>query len=166
MTEIEVTKVILASRPGPDKAPKEDNFAVKTSKINFLENESQVLVKSLYLSVDPALRCRMNEDTGVTYLTPWQLNEVIEGLGGIGVIEKMPKNTEINFKVGDIVTSKSMQWPWQTHFLANPDDLELVPKNMKDNLPVVFSCLGLIGLTVLLGIRKKGGLQSCKPQEG
>ena len=28
----------------------------------------------------------MNEDTGVHYLTPWQINETIEGLGGIGEI--------------------------------------------------------------------------------
>ena len=28
----------------------------------------------------------MNEDTGVHYLTPWKINETIEGLGGIGEI--------------------------------------------------------------------------------
>ena len=32
----------------------------------------------------------MNEETGVHYLTPWKINETIEGLGGIGeVIEIM-----------------------------------------------------------------------------
>ena len=31
----------------------------------------------------------MNETTGVDYLLPWQLNEPIEGLGGIGVIEEV-----------------------------------------------------------------------------
>ena len=31
----------------------------------------------------------MNESTGVDYLSPWQLNETIEGLGGIGVIEQV-----------------------------------------------------------------------------
>ena len=28
----------------------------------------------------------MNENTGVDYLTAWQLNETIEGLGGIGKV--------------------------------------------------------------------------------
>ena len=29
---------------------------------------------------------------------------------------------------GDIVTSKSLKWPWQTHFIADPNDLEKVPQ--------------------------------------
>ena len=33
-----------------------------------------------------------------------------------------------------------------------------------DHLPLIFSCLGLIGLTVLLGIREKGGLKSLKKE--
>ena len=60
---------------------------------------------------------------------------------------------------GDIVTSKSLKWPWQTHFIADPNDLEKVPQEMHNDLPKLFSCIGLIGLTVLLGIRKKGGLK-------
>ena len=62
-------------------------------------------------------------------------------------------------KIGDIVTSKSMKWPWQTHFIADPNDLEKVPQEMHNDLPKLASCIGLIGLTVLLGIRKKGGLK-------
>ena len=65
--------------------------------------------------------------------------------------------------IGDIVMSKSLNWPWQTHFLANPNDLEKVPEACLSNLPITFSCLGLIGLTVLLGIRQKGGLQNFTP---
>ena len=64
--------------------------------------------------------------------------------------------------VGDIVMDKSLNWPWQTHFLVNPDNLEKVPEACLDHLPLIFSCLGLIGLTVLLGIREKGGLKSLK----
>ena len=62
-------------------------------------------------------------------------------------------------EIGDIVTSKSMKWPWQTHFIADPNDLEKVPQEMHNDLPKLASCIGLIGLTVLLGIRKKGGLK-------
>ncbi len=29
----------------------------------------------------------MNEDTGVHYMKSWQINEQIEGLGGIGQVE-------------------------------------------------------------------------------
>ena len=64
-----------------------------------------------------------------------------------------------DLEIGDIVTSKSLKWPWQTHFTADPNDLEKVPQEMHNDLPKLFSCIGLIGLTVLLGIRKKGGLK-------
>ena len=106
----------------------------------------------------------MNEETGVEYLKPWQINEVIYGLGGIGIIEKIPEKYSQSPKlaVGDIVMDKSLNWPWQTHFLVNPDNLEKVPEACLDHLPLIFSCLGLIGLTVLLGIREKGGLNSLK----
>ena len=78
----------------------------------------------------------MNEETGVEYLKPWQVNEVIYGLGGIGIIEKIPeKYTQSpRLAVGDIVMDKSLNWPWQTYFLVNPDNLEKVPE----------ACLGQI----------------------
>ena len=41
-------------------------------------------------------RCRMNEETGVEYLTPWQVNNVIEGLGGLGVVERLPLPSKSN----------------------------------------------------------------------
>ena len=68
-------------------------------------------------------------------------------------------DVKCGLEIGDIVTSKSMKWPWQTHFIADPNDLEKVPQEMHNDLPKLASCIGLIGLTVLLGIRKKGGLK-------
>ena len=46
---------------------------------------------------------------------------------------------------GDIVTCKSLKWPWQTHFIADSNDLEKVPLEMHNDLPKFFSCIGLIG---------------------
>ena len=31
----------------------------------------------------------MNEDTGVEYLTPWNINGTIDGLGGVGKITEI-----------------------------------------------------------------------------
>ena len=64
------------------------------------------------------------------------------------------------------MTSKSLKWPWQTFFKADPEDLEEVPEGLETSLPKVFSCLGLIGLTVLLGIKHRAGLKTLKPQPG
>ena len=55
---MEVTQVYLKSRPGPNNAPSETNFGVRKALI---EPDHQtytpwILIKTLYLSVDPALR--------------------------------------------------------------------------------------------------------------
>ena len=59
-----VTKVVLASRPGNDKPPNYSNFEVKheVKEFSFSENENQVLVKTLFLSVDPASRLESIQD--------------------------------------------------------------------------------------------------------
>ena len=68
----------------------------------------------MYLSVDPAQRCQMNESTGVEYLVPWQIDGVIAGLGSGVVVEsnnaKFKKGTKYLY-TGSI---KSLQ-----HFLKN-----------------------------------------------
>ena len=157
---MEVTQIYLKSRPGPNSPPIESNFAVRQGhiQVDHQAGSPWVLVKTLYLSVDPALRCRMNESTGVHYLTPWLLNETIEGLGGVG--EVIETHATSDFQVGDIVVSKSLKWLWQSRVLVDPEELDKVPQDLCQNIPVVFSCLGLIGLTVLLGIQKKGGLKT------
>ena len=159
---MEVTQIYLKSRPGRNSPPQESNFAVRQGRIDIDRQGRQpwVLVKTLYLSVDPALRCRMNESTGVDYLTPWPLNETIEGLGGVGKV--IETHATSNFQVGDIVVSKSLKWLWQNFVLVDPEELDKVPQELCKNIPVIFSCLGLIGLTVLLGIQKKGGLKETK----
>ena len=53
---MKLTKIILASRPGPDSAPNYSNFEVKHEDTEFSSSENQILVKTMFLSVDPALR--------------------------------------------------------------------------------------------------------------
>ena len=59
----------------------------------------KVIVKTLYLSVDPAQRCQMNVDTGVAYMLPWQIDDVITGLGSCTVVES--RNSK--FKKGKMI---------------------------------------------------------------
>ena len=106
----------------------------------------------------------MNEETGVHYLTPWNIGETIEGLGGAGEVIEVHQTQD--FKVGDIVINRSLKWLWQSHVVVDPNDLDKVPKHLCNNIPTIFSCLGLIGLTVLLGIQKKGGLKKIETKEG
>ena len=100
--------VFLYSRPGTNSPPSESNFGVKTIEPRRCEDNS-VLAKTLFLSVDPYMRCRLNEDSGVNYLTSWKIGETVPG-GGVGLVLES-KSSE--FKEGDIV--QCFHWPWQTN---------------------------------------------------
>uniref|UniRef100_A0ABI8A7Y3 Prostaglandin reductase 2 n=1 Tax=Felis catus TaxID=9685 RepID=A0ABI8A7Y3_FELCA len=72
-----IQRVVLNSRPGKNGNPVAENFRIEEVNLPDNINEGQVQVRTLYLSVDPYMRCRMNEDTGSDYITPWQLSQVV-----------------------------------------------------------------------------------------
>ena len=116
--------IVLQSRPGVDKEPTESNFALETREVSPC-NEGEILVKTLYLSVDPYMRCRMNEDTGSTYLSPWSLGEPPTG-GGVG---KIVQSRSKKFQEGDILYS--FIWSWQEFVVFSGED----PMLNKVNVP-------------------------------
>ncbi|XP_055144830.1 prostaglandin reductase 2 isoform X3 [Symphalangus syndactylus] len=146
-----VQRVVLNSRPGKNGNPVAENFRMEEVYLPDDINEGQVQVKTLYLSVDPYMRCRMNEDTGTDYITPWQLSQVVDG-GGIGIIEES-KHT--NLTKGDFVTS--FYWPWQTKVILDGNSLEKVDPQLVDgHLSYFLGAIGMPGLTSLIGIQEKG----------
>ncbi|XP_030659684.1 prostaglandin reductase 2 isoform X2 [Nomascus leucogenys] len=146
-----VQRVVLNSRPGKNGNPVAENFRMEEVYLPDNINEGQVQVKTLYLSVDPYMRCRMNEDTGTDYITPWQLSQVVDG-GGIGIIEES-KHT--NLTKGDFVTS--FYWPWQTKVILDGNSLEKVDPQLVDgHLSYFLGAIGMPGLTSLIGIQEKG----------
>ncbi|XP_007459850.1 PREDICTED: prostaglandin reductase 2 [Lipotes vexillifer] len=146
-----VQRVVLNSRPGKNGNPVAENFRVEEINLPDNINEGQVQVRTLYLSVDPYMRCRMNEDTGSDYISPWQLSQVVDG-GGIGIIEES-KHT--NFTKGDFVTS--FYWPWQTKVILDGNILEKVDPQLVDgHLSYFLGAIGMPGLTSLIGIQEKG----------
>ena len=117
--------VVLKNRPGVESQPNDSNFALEKREVQPC-NEGEILVKTLYLSVDPYMRCRMNEETGSSYLTPWPLGDPPTG-GGVGqVIQSKSKN----FKEGDIV--ESFLWPWQELVVFSGDNPRLVKVKCAD----------------------------------
>ncbi|KAL5009238.1 hypothetical protein ScPMuIL_014819 [Solemya velum] len=150
-------RTILQSKPGVNKEPVEENFKYEECSYPDAELKTgEILVKTLYLSVDPAMRCRMNDDTGVQYMTAWKIGETIQGLGGVGVIIN---SQHPDFKGGDIVES-SFNWPWILYYTRSQDcnqEIRKVEKNIiGENLSLPLTLLGLIGLTSYLGIKEKG----------
>ncbi|KAM9203030.1 prostaglandin reductase 2 isoform 2-T2 [Dugong dugon] len=146
-----VQRMVLNSRPGKNGNPVAGNFRLEEVSLPDNIAEGQVQVRTLYLSVDPYMRCRMNEDTGSDYLTPWQLSQVVDG-GGVGIIEES-KHTDLT--KGDFVTS--FYWPWQTKVILDGNILEKVDPQLVDgHLSYFLGAIGMPGLTSLFGIQEKG----------
>ena len=67
-------EIRLASRP--QGLPTADNFSL--AQVDLAPpQEGQVLVRNLYMSVDPYMRGRMN--SGKSYVPPFELGKPIEG---------------------------------------------------------------------------------------
>ena len=67
-------KIILRSRP--EKEPLKENFQIIEEDLNKVE-PAQVQLKSIYLSLDPYMRGRMN--AGRSYAKPIELGMTMEG---------------------------------------------------------------------------------------
>ena len=107
---IERKSVNLVSRPnGP---PTLENFELVTSSLDEIK-DGQVLLKTIYLSLDPYMRGRMNADK--SYADPVPVGGVMEGECVAEVIDS--KN--LNYKVGDIVAARI---GWVTHAICDGTD--------------------------------------------
>lgn len=106
--------------------------------------DSEVLVRTVYLSLDPTNRTWMNDSEG--YLPPVALGEVMRGLT-LGVVEDSRSD---RFKVGDVVTPLSGGWS----DYAVVADSGLRPVHRFPGLPLTanLSVLGMTGLTAYFGV--------------
>jgi NADPH-dependent curcumin reductase CurA len=89
-------QVRLAQRPSG--LPNRDNWSFTTEPVAD-PGEGGIVVKTLSLSLDPAMRGWMNE--GKSYIPPVGIGEVMRA-GGIG---RVIASTSPQFRVGDIVSS-------------------------------------------------------------
>lgn len=130
--------------------PTQQNFEFKDIPVVHAQ-EGQVVVRTLYLSVDPYMRGRMSD--AKSYIPPYQLNEVIAG----GLVGEIVESQSDLFKVGDKIIG---MLGWQ---LYNTVDAAAVTKIDDSIAPVsaYLSVLGLTGLTAYFGLLDIG-----QPKEG
>ncbi len=140
MKDVISREIRLASRPSG--IPTAANFSHTQTKLKPLPDR-QVLVRNLFMSVDPYLRGRMNDRK--SYLPPFALGKALEG-GAVGeVIESRAKE----LKVGDAVTSN---FGWREYFIASPEDLHRVSREVQP-LSVYLGVLGMTGMTAWAGLK-------------
>jgi hypothetical protein len=132
-------EIRLASRPSG--VPTAANFSRAQTELKSLQDQ-QVLVRNLFMSVDPYMRGRMNDRK--SYVPPFEIGKVLEG-GAVGeVIESHSKE----FKMGDVVVSN---FGWREYFIASPKDLHPVSRAVQP-LSVYLGALGMTGMTAWAGL--------------
>src|SRR5262249_28569447 len=114
--------------------------------------ENQVLVKHLYLSLDPANRGWVRE--GGSYMAEIPLGAVMPG-GIIGVVEE---SRHPNFNIGDHVQGFQ---GWQEYSVSEGSTLNKLPNNPALPLTAYLGLFGPIGLTAYFGL-----LDITNPQPG
>jgi NADPH-dependent curcumin reductase CurA len=137
----------LAARPVG--LPKDSDWQRTSEPVRDLA-DGEILVKVLYLSLDPAMRGWMNE--GKSYIPPVGIGEVMRA-GGIGrvVASKSPK-----FAVGDFVSGSTGV---QEYWTGAADDktaafYKVDPKAAP--LPKYLNALGMPGMTAYFGLLEVG----------
>ena len=146
MTVIKSREIHLANRPVG--LPKKDDFLLKEVEINDPANE-EVLVKNLWMSVDPYMRGRMIDRK--SYVPPFQINEALDGRA-IGVVEK---SNSKNFKEGEFVISN---YGWREYFICNEKQLNSVNPDYGP-IQAYLGALGMPGLTAYAGLLEVGKLK-------
>jgi hypothetical protein len=114
--------------------------------------DGEVLVKNLYMSVDPYMRGRMRADA--VYAQAYGLNEVMYG----GAVGEVIESADSSLQAGDIVLNGAA---WQDKFVAPANTLGKLEPFDRDQLSLYMGTLGMPGLTSYVGLFKFG-----EPKEG
>ena len=139
MSRLTSREIRLASRPSG--LPTAANFTLAWTDAEPLKDR-EVLVRNLFMSVDPYMRGRMNDRK--SYVPPFELGKPLNG-GAVGdVIESRAPE----FKPGDVVTSN---FGWREYFVASPKDLHRVSREIQP-LSVYLGALGMTGMTAWAGL--------------
>ncbi|WP_377891619.1 NADP-dependent oxidoreductase [Alkalihalobacillus sp. R86527] len=141
-------QIQLAKRP--EGMPSDEHFNFVETAIPSPEN-GEVLLKTLYLSVDPYMRGRMTD--AKSYVAPFQLDEAING----GVIAEVIQSKSESFKEGDVVIG---HLGWQEYSVAAEDNVRKVDPEAAP-VSTHLGVLGMPGLTAYFGLLDIG-----QPQEG
>jgi NADPH-dependent curcumin reductase CurA len=123
-------RIALASRP--DGRPAPANFRLERGAIP-TPSDGEVLLKILYLSLDPYMRGRMS--AAKSYAAPTEIGAVMEG----GTVAEVLESRHPNFAAGDIVLSHS---GWQSHALAKGEQL----RKLDPAAAPVTTALGVLGM--------------------
>jgi NADPH-dependent curcumin reductase CurA len=141
-------RIVLASRPVG--APTQDNFRLENATVPSIQ-DGEVLLRSIYLSLDPYMRGRMND--AKSYAEPVAIDDVMVG----ATVCQVEQSQHVDYQVGEWVLAYT---GWQDYGVSNGEGL--VKLGMAPSHPsFALGIMGMPGFTAYMGLLDIG-----QPKEG
>jgi NADPH-dependent curcumin reductase CurA len=141
-------QILLVSRPHGEPVP--ENFRLEETPMP-KPGEGQMLLRSIYLSLDPYMRGRMSD--AKSYAAPVEIGQVMEGRAVAEVMESnLPK-----YRPGDVVFAGM---GWQEFVLSDGKGVRKIDPALRP-LSYALGVLGMPGMTAYTGLLNIG-----QPKEG
>lgn len=144
----DTTRILLASRPQGEVSAA--NFRLDRVPLP-APADGQILVRVIYLSLDPYMRPRMTEMN--SYVPPFELDKPLTG----GAIGEVIESRNPKYAKGDVVMG---MLGWETHSLSDGRGLRKIDPKAAP-LPYHLGVLGMPGYTAYHGMLRIG-----QPKEG
>ncbi|MFA0109297.1 NADP-dependent oxidoreductase [Vibrio breoganii] len=132
-------QLVLASRPVG--APTSGNFRLNTADLPIIK-EGEVLLRSVYLSLDPYMRGRMSD--AKSYADPVAIGEVMVG----GTVCQVTESKNSDFAVGEWVLAYT---GWQDYGVSNGEGLIKLGMN-PEHPSYALGVMGMPGFTAYMGL--------------
>lgn len=142
------TRIVLASRPVG--APTQNDFRLETV-VKPTPQEGEMLLRSVYLSLDPYMRGRMS--AAKSYADPVELDDVMVG----ATVCQVEESNNANFQVGEWVLAYT---GWQDYGVSNGEGLIKLGLN-PTNPSYALGIMGMPGFTAYMGLLDIG-----QPKQG
>jgi NADPH-dependent curcumin reductase len=130
---------LLASRP--TGAPTLINFKLN-STAKPIPKQGEILLRTVYMSLDPYMRGRMNDTK--SYADPVAINEVMVA----GAVCQVEQSNNDNYQVGDWLVAFS---GWQEYAISDGSDLLKISEQLP-SLSYALGVFGMPGLTAYMGL--------------
>ncbi|MBC6443281.1 MAG: NADP-dependent oxidoreductase [Rhodobacteraceae bacterium] len=137
------SRIVLASRPQGEPVP--ENFRLEQASLPD-PGPGEVLVRTIWLSLDPYMRGRM--DAAKSYAAPVPLGGTMEG----GAVAEVLVSNADGIAAGDIVVGRI---GWASHGVVRHDELRKVDPNIAP-ISTALGVLGMPGLTAWVGLNEIG----------
>ncbi len=136
-------RIVLAGRP--QGRPDVNNFRQETTPVPE-PGAGQMLLRTLYLSLDPYLRGRMDDTP--SYVEPIAVDDVMGG----GTVAEVVSSNLADFSPGERVICEN---GWQTYAISNGSGVQKLPADLEP-ASLALGVLGMPGFTAWTGLRLVG----------